>query len=188
MALPYLELHCHSSFSLLDGASSPEALAGRAAALGYPALALTDHDGLYGVVRFWQAARDRGVRPIAGAEVTLEDDTHLVLLAETQAGYANLCRLISAGQLAGAKGRPRLTVEQVAGHTGGLLCLSGCRQGAVAAALVAREEERARRAAVDRVPAAPAAHRPAPERGAAGDGALAGSGGRGHQRRALCRS
>ena len=99
--MTYIELHCHSYCSLLGGASSPEALVARAAALGYPALALTDHDGLYGAVRFWQAARRAGIQPIFGAELTLDDGQHLTLLAETQRGYANLSRLISLGQLAG---------------------------------------------------------------------------------------
>ena len=103
----YIELHCHSYYSLLDGASSPAALLDRAAALGMPALALTDHDGLIGAVEFWRAARERGIRPIIGAEVTLAHGSHLTLLAETQAGYANLSRLIAVGQLAGTKGAPR---------------------------------------------------------------------------------
>ena len=123
----YVELHCHSYFSLLDGASSPEALVERAAALGYSALALTDHDGLYGAVRFWRAARARGVKPITGAEITLVGTDpgagHLTLLAESQRGYANLCRLISAGHLAGQKGKPQLAVETLARHTEGLICL-----------------------------------------------------------------
>jgi error-prone DNA polymerase len=177
----YVELHCHSYFSLLDGASSPEALVKRAAELGYPALALTDHNGLYGAVRFWQAAQEWGLKPIIGAEVSLDDacpacpehssgrlvsqgdvlgatgrrawpegdrrSYHLTLLAETQRGYANLCRLISAGQLAGQKGHPLVTVETLAEHAHGLLCLSGCRQGAVSRALLARDEEAAHRAA-----------------------------------------
>ena len=91
----YIELHCHTYYSLLDGASSPAALLDRAAALGMPALAITDHDGLIGAVEFWRAARERGIRPIIGAEVTLAHGSHLTLLAETQAGYANLSRLIS---------------------------------------------------------------------------------------------
>jgi error-prone DNA polymerase len=143
----YVELHCHSYYSLLDGASPPEALVRRAVELGYPALALTDHDGLYGAVRFWRAATEQGLRPITGAEVTLDDGHHLTLLAETPEGYANLCRLISVGQLAGQKGQPRLTVEVLAGHAAGLLCLSGCRHGAVASALLDQDEETARRAA-----------------------------------------
>ncbi len=143
----YCELHCHTYYSLLDGASSPEALLDRAVALGMPALAITDHDGLYGVVEFWRAACERGIRPVIGAEVTLAHGSHLTLLAETQAGYANLSRLISVGQLAGTKGNPQLTIEDVARHAGGLLCLSGCRQGAVAQAVLAGDETRAVRAA-----------------------------------------
>src|SRR5438046_3584975 len=69
--MTYVELHCHSSYSFLDGASLPEELAARAAELGYPALALTDHDGIYGSLEFAHAAKDFGVRPITGAEVTL---------------------------------------------------------------------------------------------------------------------
>ncbi len=143
----YVELHCHSYFSLLDGASSPEALVERAAALGYRSLALTDHDGLYGAVRFWQAAREYGIKPIIGAELTLADGQHLTLLAETQSGYASLCRLISAGQLAGQKGQPRLTLDTLAEHAQGLLCLSGCREGAVASSLLAKDREAALSAA-----------------------------------------
>lgn len=141
----YVELHCHSYYSLLDGASSPEALVERAAALGYPALALTDHNGLYGVVRFGQAARERGLKPIFGAELTLTDIGHLTLLAEDRRGYASLCRLISAGQLAGQKGQPRFSLEMLSAHTPGLLCLSGCRQGVIASVL--RDGEKARRSA-----------------------------------------
>jgi error-prone DNA polymerase len=125
----YTELHCHTYYSLLDGASSPEALLDRAVALGMPALAITDHDGLI------------------GAEVTLAHGSHLTLLAETQAGYANLSRLISTGQLTGTKGALVLTIEDVARHAGGLLCLSGCRGGAVAQAILAGDEVRAVRAA-----------------------------------------
>ncbi len=143
----YVELHCHSYFSFLDGASSPEALTAHALALGYQALALTDHDGLYGAVRFWQAAQQHSVKPIIGAELTLADGQHLTLLAETQNGYANLCRLISSGQLAGQKREPVLTLEVLAQHARGLLCLSGCRKGAVAAALLAKDRERADAAA-----------------------------------------
>ncbi len=143
----YVELHCHSYFSLLDGASSPETLVERAVALGYPALALTDHNGMYGVVRFWKAAQEWGLKPIIGAEVTLADAGHLTLLAENQRGYANLCRLISAGQLAGQKGQPQLSLEAVAEHAKGLLCLSGCRWGAIPAAVMDKDQVRARQAA-----------------------------------------
>jgi error-prone DNA polymerase len=143
MAATYVELHCHSHFSLLDGASSPEALAERAAALGYTALALTDHNGLYGAVRFWRAATDRGIKPLIGAEITLDAGHHLTLLAETQRGYADLCRLLSAGQLAGQKDDPRLSLDTLAEHSGKLICLSGCRRGSVPAALRANDADRA---------------------------------------------
>jgi error-prone DNA polymerase len=147
MTEPYVELHCHSHYSLLDASSSPEALLDRALALGMGSLALTDHDALYGAVEFWRGARKRGLQPIIGAELTLAHGSHLVLLAETQRGYANLSRLISIGQLAGHKGAPLLTIEDITHHAEGLLCLTGCSQGAVAAAVLAEDEKRAARAA-----------------------------------------
>ena len=88
----YVELHAHSAYSFLDGASLPEELAARAAELGYDALALTDHDGVYGSLEFAHAAKHFGVRAITGAEVTLAGGAHVTLLCETQRGYANLCR------------------------------------------------------------------------------------------------
>src|ERR671938_718283 len=100
--MSYIELHAHSAYSFLDGASLPEELAIRAAELGYPALALTDHDGVYGSLEFAHAAKAFGVRPITGAEVTLADGSHVTLLVETAEGYANLCRLLTAAH-AGAR-------------------------------------------------------------------------------------
>src|SRR3982751_5524773 len=92
----YVELHAHSAYSFLDGASQPEELAARAAELGYDALALTDHDGVYGSLEFAHAAKGFGIRPITGAEVTLEGGAHVTLLVENSTGYANLCRLLTA--------------------------------------------------------------------------------------------
>src|SRR2546425_5988474 len=94
-AARYVELHCHSSYSFLDGASLPEELAVRAAELGYEALALTDHDGVYGSLEFARTAKEFGVRAITGAEVTLEGGSHVTLLCETPSGYANLCRILT---------------------------------------------------------------------------------------------
>src|SRR5919205_2085020 len=91
----YVELHSHSAYSFLDGASLPEELVVRASELGYDALALTDHDGVYGSLEFAYAAKAFGVRPITGAEVTLDDGSHVTLLVETPQGYANLCRLLT---------------------------------------------------------------------------------------------
>src|SRR5690606_8972820 len=125
----YVELHAHSYFSLLDGASSPEALVARTAALEMPALALTDHDAVYGAVRFAQAARAQRTRPIPGAELTRSDGTHLTLLVETATGWRNLCWLISRAQGSAPKGEAVLPIEALADHTKGLLALSGCREG-----------------------------------------------------------
>src|SRR5690242_7215465 len=101
---PYVELHAHSAYSFLDGASQPEELAARAAELGYDALALTDHDGLYGSLEFAHAATHFGVRPITGAEVTLDVGAHVTLLVETAQGYANLCRILTTAH---ARTRPK---------------------------------------------------------------------------------
>ena len=143
----YVELHCHSAFSLLDGASLPEELARRAAELDMPALALTDHDGLYGVVRFAHACEREGVKPLVGAELTLDGGFHVTLLAMDATGYANLCRIITASQLAGEKGSPVLSWDMLAARSGGLLCLSGCREGELSRLMRGEQRERARAAA-----------------------------------------
>ena len=156
---PYIELHCHSGFSFLDGASHPEELVFRACELGYPALALTDHNGLYGSMEFAQTARPEGLQPITGAEVTLALDIpgvprgldgldaadpdgdplargcHMTLLAETPAGYANLCRLLSEAHLESDRGRPTLPLSSLFARTEGLIALTGCRRGPLLVAL-----------------------------------------------------
>ena len=117
--VPYAELHCHSNFSFLDGASHPEELVDEAVRLGLDALALTDHDGLYGIVRFAEAARRAGVPTVIGAELTLSPGSsprtgipdpagqHLVVLARDRKGYALLSQAISQAHLeGGAKGAP----------------------------------------------------------------------------------
>jgi error-prone DNA polymerase len=135
----YVELHCHSAYSFLDGASLPDELAAAAFGLGYDALALTDHDGLYGAMELAEATRLdgplAGLRPIVGAELTLEDGAHLTLLCATRAGYANLCRLITAAH-AGTRphpGReplpPSTAYADLERHAAGLICLSGCARG-----------------------------------------------------------
>src|SRR5436190_12518372 len=108
--MTYVELHSHSAYSFLDGASQPEELAARAAELGYEALALTDHDGVYGSLEFAHAAKHLGVRPVTGAELGLHDGAHVTLLVETPQGYANLCRLITAAH---ADTRPKENREPV---------------------------------------------------------------------------
>ncbi|MGI8974365.1 MAG: PHP domain-containing protein, partial [Gaiella sp.] len=158
----YVELHCHSAYSFLDGASHPEELVARAAELGYPALALTDHDGVYGSLEFAHAAKALGVRPITGAEVTLSGvgsteppksggtgfagagagtgGAHVTLLVETSEGYANLCRILTAAHAGtrpeGKEHRvllePAATLETVAELSAGLVCLSGCASDGLA--------------------------------------------------------
>lgn len=143
----YIELHAHSCYSLLDGASRPEELAARAAELDMSALALTDHDAVYGAVRFVQAARAYGLPPILGAELTLQGEGHLTLLVESELGWGNLCWLISQARAQACKGQAALPSAALEGHTEGLLALSGCRQGVVAAALLRRERDAALAAA-----------------------------------------
>ncbi|MDT7651976.1 MAG: error-prone polymerase, partial [Pseudonocardiales bacterium] len=146
--VPYAELHCHSNFSFLDGASHPEELIEQAARLGLDAIALTDHDGMYGVVRFAEAAAELGVRTVFGAELSLgltapqngvadPEGSHLLLLARHPEGYRSLCRTISTAQLRGKeKGRPVYDLDEVVADTAGqVLVLTGCRKGAVRQAL-----------------------------------------------------
>ncbi|HZO97149.1 MAG TPA: error-prone DNA polymerase [Gaiellaceae bacterium] len=135
----YVELHAHSAYSFLDGASLPEELAARAAELGYDALALTDHDGVYGSLEFAHACRHLGVRAITGAEVTLASGAHVTLLCESGRGYANLCRILTdahAGTRVPGRERELLpagtTLETVAAHAEGLVCLSGCARHGLA--------------------------------------------------------
>jgi len=130
--MSYVELHAHSAYSFLDGASLPEELAARAAELGYDALALTDHDGVYGSLEFAHAAKHFGVRPITGAEVSV-GGAHVTLLCETQHGYANLCRILTdAHARTRVPGRERellqagTSVDVLEQHAEGLVALSGC--------------------------------------------------------------
>jgi error-prone DNA polymerase len=150
VVVAYAELHCHSNASFLDGGSHPEELAEEAARLRLEALAITDHDGMYGIVRFAEAARSLGLPTIFGAELTLPGEPqrtgapdpageHLVVLARGAEGYGRLCRAISEAQLAGAKGAPRGDLGRLAGlHGGHWAVLTGCRKGAVPRALVER--------------------------------------------------
>jgi error-prone DNA polymerase len=121
----YVPLWCKSNFSFLEGASHPEELVEECVRLGLPALALSDRDALYGVVRAHVRARELGVHLLVGAQMTLEPDTQLVLLAQDRGGYANLCRLITLGRLRSPKGSSLVTWDEVCGHAEGLLALWG---------------------------------------------------------------
>ncbi|HUZ44007.1 MAG TPA: error-prone DNA polymerase [Acidimicrobiales bacterium] len=147
----YAELHCHSNFSFLDGASHPDELVDRAVELGLSALAVTDHDNLAGVVRFSEAARAAGLPTVFGAELTLglsrssnttasadPEGSHVLLLAKGPEGYARLSRTITEAQMKGGeKGRPLADLDLLGSHHGGhWMVLTGCRKGAVPRALV----------------------------------------------------
>ena len=167
--MPFTHLHVHSNFSLLDGAATVQELTGSAAAAGMKALALTDHNGLYGAVRFAQAARQMGLRPIIGVEFTVEpsvgqalaQEPHLVLLAEDNEGYSNLCRLVTAARLGQAESagpfapeyaaverdHPRLSQAHLRQHASHLIALSGCERGEINQLLGAGREAAAAQAA-----------------------------------------
>ncbi len=116
-------LWCKSNFSFLEGASHPEELVEAAHQLGYAALAITDRDGVYGVVRAHEKAKELGIKLLVGAEVTLDDGATLVLLAMTRRGYANLCRLLTVGRMRCEKGRSEVTRQEVAAHAVDLIAL-----------------------------------------------------------------
>ena len=165
----FVHLHLHSVFSFLDSTCRLDRLVARVAELGMPAVAITDHDGVYGAVRFYRAAREAGIKPILGVELTTEGGHHLPLLAASRTGYANLCRMATAGHFrvlreaageqdpiapilttraAGAQWRkaPRCNFSTIAKCSEGVIALSGGRFGEVSAAVRRGDVEAARRA------------------------------------------
>lgn len=163
---PYAELHAHSAYSFLDGASNPQELVAEAARLGLRAIALTDHNGLYGVVRFAEAAAELDMATVFGAELSLGTPTsskartdapdppgpHLLVLARGPEGYRRLSRQIAAAHLAGEKGRPRFDLDALTEAAGGHWhILTGCRKGHVRQALATGGPEAAAAALADLV-------------------------------------
>jgi DNA polymerase III subunit alpha len=142
-SLPFVHLHVHSEYSILDGACRIPALVEKAARLEMPAVALTDHGSLAGAVELYREARKAGVKPILGCEAYVADDrtkqtkgyNHLTLLAESLEGYANLIKLSSLGYLEGYYYKPRVDWELLERHSQGLVALSGCLAGRVSRAL-----------------------------------------------------
>jgi error-prone DNA polymerase len=134
---PYAELHCHSAYSFLDGASLPEELARRAAELGYGALALTDHNSVSGSMELTQTAADCGIRAIHGAEIDLEDGRHITLLVRDEHGWRNLCRILTRAHAHTRDGsrrvrtEPSVSLQTVLEHAQGLVCLTGCAGASV---------------------------------------------------------
>ena len=152
----FVHLHNHSEYSLLDGLSRIPAMTARAAELGQPALALTDHGALYGAIDFYRACRDAGIKPIIGVEAYVAPKSrrvkdpgdrtpyHMTLLAGSEAGYRNLLSLVSKAHLEGHYYRPRMDREILAAHSEGLFVLSGCISGEVATMITRGQPEQAR--------------------------------------------
>jgi DNA polymerase III subunit alpha len=149
---PFVHLHVHSEYSILDGACRIPALVEKAERLEMPAVALTDHGSLAGMVELYREARQRGVKPLIGCEVYVADDrraqtkgyAHLTLLAESNEGHANLIKLCSLGYLEGYYYKPRVDWELLEQYSKGLLALSGCLSGRVSRALAEGREQDAR--------------------------------------------
>ncbi len=121
----YIPLWCKSNFSFLEGASHPDELVDEAFRQGLPALALTDRDGVYGVVRAHVKAREVGLKLIIGSEISIDDGSTIVLLAQDRGGYANLCRLITKGRRRSEKGQSAVGWDEVCAHAAGLIALWG---------------------------------------------------------------
>ncbi len=153
----FVHLHTHTEFSLLDGLSSPKALATYAAELGMNALAITDHGVMFGIVDFYKACQDAGIKPIIGLEAYMartsrqhrdhnEKPYHIVLLAQNQTGYQNLLALASLAQLEGFYYKPRIDHETLARHSAGVIVLTACVQGEIPQLFHAGRDDQAREA------------------------------------------
>jgi error-prone DNA polymerase len=132
----YIELHARSAFSFLRGSSSPEHLAFTAADLQLPALALCDRDGVFAAPRFYGAARECGIRPIVGSELTMEEGSVLPVLVQSRNGYQNLCRLLSRARLRSPKNESSIRWSELSEFREGLICLTGDEEGPLQQALV----------------------------------------------------
>ncbi|MBI2087475.1 MAG: DNA polymerase III subunit alpha [Deltaproteobacteria bacterium] len=159
----FVHLHCHTQYSLLDGANKIESLLERVRDLKQPAVAMTDHGNLFGAIAFYTDAVRHGIKPIIGCEIYVapasrferrgvdkgnkEYNHHLILLAMNRDGYRNLCKLVTLGYMEGFYYKPRVDKELLAEHNKGLIALSACLQGEVASALSAGQVEKARAAA-----------------------------------------
>ena len=162
--MSFVHLHVHTEFSLLDGACRIPLLVKRVKELGQPAVAITDHGVMYGVVDFYKACKAEGIKPIIGCEVYVaprkrtdmvhgidNHARHLVLLCRNEIGYRNLSYLVSCGFLEGFYVKPRIDKELLWQHTEGLIALSACASGEVPRLLIAGDYEGAKKAALEMV-------------------------------------
>lgn len=152
--MSFVNLHCHSHYSLLDGLGSPEDIVKRAKKLGYPAIALTDHGVTHGLIEFYQAAKNEGIKPILGCEMYIAPRSrfdkeakvdvkpyHLTVLAENNAGYKNILKLTTKAHLEGFYYKPRVDYDLLKEHSEGLIVLSGCVTGHLPRAILSGNEE-----------------------------------------------
>ncbi|MGI6296716.1 MAG: DNA polymerase III subunit alpha [Armatimonadota bacterium] len=149
--MAFTHLHVHSNFSFLDGGSSVQALVDRAKAVGCKSLAITDHNGLYGAVRFYEYAKKVGIKPIVGVEMDVEAENgiyHIVLIAKNLNGYSNLCKIVTRAQLSHKKGEAAASIDVIKQHSSDLFCLSGCPKGEVPSLVACGKIDEAKAAAL----------------------------------------
>ena len=156
----FVHLHLHSEYSLLDGSTRINLLPKRVKDLGMDAVALTDHGNMYGAIAFYNACKDAGVKPILGCEVyisekdmTVKDRTnkryHLILLAENNEGFKNIMKIVSTGYVDGYYYKPRVDKEVLKKYSKGVIATSACLGGEVQKALLNRDKEAAKKAALE---------------------------------------
>ncbi|HET8546577.1 MAG TPA: DNA polymerase III subunit alpha, partial [Bryobacteraceae bacterium] len=160
MSKPFVHLHCHTDYSLLDGACEIRRMMDIAAEQKWPSIAMTDHGNLFGAIEFYNAAKDRNIHPVIGCELYVSQQghrsrsdsdryNHLLVLCENQEGYRNLIKLVSTGWLDGFYYKPRVDKELLAQHSKGLIGLSACLRGDINETLLADRYDAARRLAYD---------------------------------------
>lgn len=157
---PFVHLHCHTDYSLLDGACETKRLMQTVAEQGMPAVAMTDHGNMFGAVEFYNAAKEQGINPIIGCEAytaplgqkdrsNARSYNHLVLLCQNQDGYRNLIQLVSSGYLDGFYNKPRIDKDLLAHHSKGIIALSACLKGDIAEHLMEDKYAEAKRLAYE---------------------------------------
>src|SRR5438034_4257743 len=160
MPAPFVHLHCHTDYSLLDGACEISQLMKLAEHQKMPAVAMTDHGNLFGAVEFYNKAKEHGVYPVIGCEVYVAQQghkvntesnryNHLVLLCENQEGYRNLCQLVSTGYLEGFYYKPRIDKDLLSRHSKGLIALSACLRGDINETLLNDQYDQAKKIAYE---------------------------------------
>src|SRR6266536_3162511 len=153
---PFVHLHCHTDYSLLDGACEITQLMDLVVEQKMPAIAMTDHGNLFGAVEFYNAAKNKGIHPVIGCEVYVSQQghktrsetdryNHLVLLCESQEGYRNLIKLVSTAYLEGFYYKPRIDTDLLAAHSKGLIGMSACLRGHIPETLLSDKYDDARR-------------------------------------------